>query len=212
MKFGKIRAASAMGVVIAAGAIGAAGLMGGAGVREAAPGAAVNAFTVDAVHSSVVFRVKHMNAAYFYGAFKEVEGSFLLDPANPSASSISVTVAADSIDTRNEGRDKHLKSQDFFSAAEHPKITFTGKSFEKTGEENGETAFKVTGDLTMLGKTREIVATVRHTGQGQGRGGKEVGGMETKVTIKRSDFGMDYMVGKGLGDEVTFIASLEGGR
>lgn len=209
MKMVKLAGLSVLGVALAAGGV---GVMGGAGVREVAPASSADpAFKVDAVHSSVVFRVKHMNAAYFYGRFNKVEGSFLLDAANPSASSLTVTIPTDSIDTNNGGRDKHLKSQDFFSVAEHPTITFTGRKFEKGAEENGEISYTVTGDLTLLGKTKEVTATVRQTGQGPGRSG-EVGGIEAKFTIKRSDFGMNFMVGKGLGDEVTVMAGLEGGR
>jgi len=211
MKIARLGAASVVGVMAVAGALSAVGVMGGAGTRAAAP-AVGGAFKVDAVHSSVGFRVKHMNAAYFYGRFNLVEGEFLLDPANASASSLSVTVQADSLDTHNAGRDKHLKSQDFFSVAEYPTIAFVGKTFEKAGEENGETVFNVTGDLTLLGKTKEVKATVRNTGQGPGRGGGEVGGIESTFTIQRSDFGMSFMAGKGLSDEVNLIVSLEGGR
>lgn len=214
----KVWRGGVIGLALAAGVVGAGALAGagvkgsGAGAAAAAGSAGTGPFTIDPVHSSVVFRVKHMNAAYFYGVFKKAEGTFLLDAANPSASVISVSVATDSVDTRNEGRDAHLKRSDFFSVAEHPAITFKSKAVEKVGELNGETVFKVTGDFTMLGKTKEITATVRSTGQGPGRGGKEVGGMETMMTINRSDFGMNFMVGQGLGDEVSFTASFEGGR
>jgi polyisoprenoid-binding protein YceI len=174
--------------------------------------AADGAYTVDAVHSSVVYRVKHQDVAYFYGRFNKIEGSFAVDPADASKNSVEISIPVDSIDSANAGRDKHLKSQDFFSATEFPTITFKSKAWKPTAKVDGEQGYEVVGDLTLLGKTKEVVAQVRHTGNGSGRGGTEVAGIEAKFTIKRSDFGMNFMVGKGLGDDVTIMVGLEGGR
>lgn len=174
--------------------------------------AAEGAFKVDSVHSSVVYRVKHQDVAYFYGRFNKIEGSFAVDAADASKNSVEISIPVDSIDSANAGRDKHLKSQDFFSATEFPTITFKSKAWKPTTKVDGEQAYEVVGDLTLLGKTKEVVAQVRHTGNGTGRGGVPIAGIEAKFTIKRSDFGMNYMVGKGLGDEVTIMVGLEGGR
>lgn len=174
--------------------------------------AAAGAFKVDGVHSSVVYRVKHQDVAYFYGRFNKVEGTFNVDAADAGKNSVEVTIPVDSIDSGNGNRDKHLKSQDFFSAAEFPTITFKSKGWKPTAKVDGEQAFEVVGDLTLLGKTKEVVAQVRHTGSGTGRGGVEIAGVEAKFTIKRSDFGMNFMVGKGLGDEVTVMVGLEGAK
>ncbi len=207
MRFVKLAGLSVLGVALAAGGV---GVMGGAGVREiAAAPAAEGAYKVDAVHSSVIFRIKHMNMAYFYGAFKKVDGTFLIDTANPAGSSIAVSVDSSSIDTRNEGRDRDLKGPDQFSVKEFPAITFTSKKFEKVADENGEPTFNVTGDLTLKGKTNEITAKVRLTGQGKSMRGGEAAGIEAIFVIKRADFGM---TSKGLGDDVTLTVSLEGGR
>ena len=90
-----------------------AAVMGLSTQTDASPAATApamaDAFTVDAVHSSVVFRVKHQNVAFFYGRFNKVSGSFNLDEANPAASSLDITIDAESVDTANEGRDKHLR-------------------------------------------------------------------------------------------------------
>lgn len=167
--------------------------------------AAAGEFAVDAVHSSVVFKVKHMNVAWFYGRFNKVEGSFNLDSANPSASSINVTVPTDSVDTANGGRDKHLRNQDFFSSTEFPTLTFKSTSVEKTGENT----YKVKGDLTARGTTKQVEVTVEDTGRGKGRDGSDLAGMHTTFTINRSDFGIKYGAG-ALGEEVTLMVSLEG--
>lgn len=167
--------------------------------------AAAGAFTVDGVHSSVVFKVKHAGVADFYGRFNKVEGSFNLDAADAKASSLNITIDTASIDSNNAGRDKHLKNTDFFAAAEFPKITFVGKEF--TGS---STSYEVKGDLTLHGVTKSITVTVTDTGRGNMKG-TAIAGLGATFTIKRSDFGMTYGVeGGALGDEVTVMVGLEG--
>lgn len=165
------------------------------------------AFEVDAVHSSVIFRIKHLGVAYNYGRFNDIKGTFLLDNAKPEASVVDVTVAVDSVDTNNEDRDKHLRSPDFFSSKEYPTMTFKSSSVKKTAEDT----FEVTGDLTFRGQTKPLNVTLKHTGTGPGRRGGEVSGAEATFTIKRSEWGMNYLPG-ALGEEVTLIVALEGGR
>jgi len=170
--------------------------------------AAAGGFTVDPVHSSVVFKIMHGGVASFYGRFNNPTGEFLIDPENLSASTISVSVKAENVDTANGGRDKHLMSADFFSAKEFPEITFKSSSFSKTGDKT----FKVTGDLTLHGVTKEITADIIYYGQAQGRGGIK-SGFDATFTIKRTDFGMDtYVKEGGLGDEVTLMIGIEGGQ
>jgi polyisoprenoid-binding protein YceI len=180
-------------------------------VANPAP-AASGAFTVDAVHSGVLFRIKHMGVSYFHGRFNDFSGTFHLDGDDAAKSALNVTVKADSIDTGNAGREKHLKSADFFSTAEFPEITFTSTSVKKTGDHT----YDVTGDLTMLGAKKSVTATVTHVGTAQApaqMGGGEVSGVEATFTIKRSDFGMNYGIDKGaLSDEVQMTIALEGKR
>jgi polyisoprenoid-binding protein YceI len=213
MKLAKFVGIGAVGVVATLASVSVA-MSGG---DAPAPAAAVveaplaaGTYAVDAVHSSVAFRVKHQDVAYFYGRFNKISGSFSLNTDDAAKNSLDITIPADSIDSNNAGRDKHLKGQDFFSVAEFPNITFKSKGWKATGKVDNEQAYDVVGDLTLLGKTKEITVQVRHTGTGQGRGG-EVAGLEAKFTIKRSDFGMNFMVGKGLGDDVTIMVGLEGG-
>ncbi len=189
--------------------LGAASLLGGAGEKPApaaAPAMAADAYTVDSVHSFATFRVKHMNVSYSYGRFDKIEGKFDIDPAKPEACMIDMTVDASSINTGNDKRDQHLKSQDFFSVKEFPTLTFKSKSFKKAGD-----ALTCEGDLTLHGVTKTITIPVELVGQGEGRGGAKLAGFESKFTIKRSDFGMNFML-QGIGDEITVMVSAEGGK
>lgn len=207
------------GVIV--GGVALAGALAGAGnvvpqaatvLTAAATANADGAFTIDNVHSTVIWRIKHLGVSYSYGRFDKISGSFIIDPADASKNSIDVTVATDSINSANGKRDEHLKSPDFFSAKEFGTLTFKSKSFKKGAEVNGEQSYDVVGELTLLGKTKEITVQVRDTGRGPGMRGGEVSGVETTFTIKRSDFGMNYLVGKGLSDEVQITVALEGGR
>jgi polyisoprenoid-binding protein YceI len=167
---------------------------------------AADAFQVDTVHSSVLFRVKHMNVSYAYGRFDDVAGKFLVDESDPSNSVFDVTINAESIDTANTKRDMHLKGPDFFNAKQFPTITFKGNSVTKSGS-----GYDVTGDLTLHGVTKSVTFRLSPTGTGKGMGGGTLAGVEATTVIKRSDFGMTYMVGP-IGDEVTVTVALEGGR
>lgn len=164
-------------------------------------------YDVDAVHSSVVFRIKHLNAAYFYGRFNEIAGTFVLDDADPARGSFDVQVKVASVDTANADRDKHLKSPDFFDAEQFPLITFKSRSVKKAGE----TTLEVAGDLTLHGVTRPLTVKIERTGSGTGMRGEFRGGWETVFEIKRSDFGMTKLIGP-VGDEVRLIVSVEGVR
>ena len=193
---------------VAALALAAAGIGMGMGGHDtsapapSAPAADTKSFTIDPVHSSVVFKIKHMNASNFYGRFNKVTGSF----STGDTGSIDVTVDASSVDTNNTKRDDHVKSPDFFSAKEFGKITFKSTSLKKSGE-----AWKGSGELNFHGVKKTIDVELKLVGSGPGMGGKgEVAGVETSFTIKRTDYGVKGMVGP-LGDDVTLWVSLEGG-
>ena len=176
-------------------------------VDAEAPAAAVqetHTYSVDPVHSTVIFRIKHFGVSYFYGRFNSPSGTFSFDPENPAGSSFDITVKTDRVDTHSPKRDGHLKSADFFNARQFPEITFKSTSVK---EVRGDT-LKVTGDLGLHGQTREITIDLHHVGSSDTRRG-QLCGFETTFTIKRSDFGMKFMLG-GVGDEVTLMVSLEG--
>jgi polyisoprenoid-binding protein YceI len=163
-----------------------------------------NDWTVDPVHSTVMFRVKHANASYFKGSFATITGAVTIDPAKPEAGSVQMTIPVESVDTNNKDRDAHLKNADFFNAKENPEITFKSSKIAKKGN-----AFDVTGELAMLGKKKEITIPVEKVGEGEMRG-TPVAGFSTKFTIKRSDFGLGSKFdAKMLGDEIELWIDLE---
>lgn len=199
------------GLVLAAG-IAAAGV----GLHSSAPAASARqaetaargSFTVDGVHSVVLFRISHLGVANFHGRFNKVDGSFEINAADPSKSVIDITVDAESIDTANEGRDKHLRSPDFFNSKQFPTITFTSTKVTK----NGDGTMALTGDLTLLGKTLPVTASLNFIGEAQTPRGYKAG-FEAEFTFKRSEFGMTkYLEEKALGDEIRVTVAIEGDR
>ena len=165
----------------------------------------VETLQVDPVHSSLVFRVKHNNVSYVFGEIVDKKGTFKFDPKNPEKSSFSVEAAVESIQTHNEQRNDHLKSPDFFNAKQFPKLTFKSTSVKKR---SGET-FEVTGDLTIHGQTKKVTTLVQMTGTGQNQEGKKLRGFYSTMNIKRSDFGMDFMIDGGVSDEVKLFLAFE---
>jgi polyisoprenoid-binding protein YceI len=161
-------------------------------------------YKVDPVHSSVLFSAKHFGVTDFYGDFKEITGTVTFDAADASKSSVELTVPVVSLETRNEKRDQHLKSPDFFNAAQFPAITFKSTKIEGAGDN-----YKVSGDLSIHGVTKPVTVDFKKGGEGKGGKGEVRGGGETRFTIKRSDYGMNFMAG-AIGDDVNIILSLEG--
>ena len=166
---------------------------------------AADNYKVDTVHSSVVFRIKHANASYFWGRINDPAGSFTLDEADPGKSSFTVELQAAKVDTANERRDNHLRSPDFFNAKQYPNITFKSTSVKKL-EEN---KLEVTGDLTLHGQTKPVTAVVELVGKGEFPKGTTRAGVEATINVKMSDFGIKGMPG-ALGDDVRIVAGLEG--
>lgn len=197
---------AAMGSVAALALVAGGIAMGMGGRDAAAPAVSAPAegktFTLDPVHSNVVFKIKHMNVSNFYGRFNKVTGSF----TTGETASVDVTVDASSVDTNNSKRDDHVKSPDFLSVKEFGEITFKSTGLKKSGE-----SWKGAGDLTFHGVKKSIEVELKLVGSGPGMGGKgEAAGVEASFTIKRSDYGVKGMVGP-LGDDVTIWVSLEGG-
>jgi polyisoprenoid-binding protein YceI len=166
---------------------------------------AADTYKADAVHSSIVFKAKHMNTSYFWGRFNNISGSFALDEQDASQSSLKFQVKTASIDTGNGARDQHLKGPDFFNATQFPTISFTSKSVTAAGNDT----YEVTGDLTLHGVTKPVTVKVTKTGAGKGPQGGAIAGIEATFTIKQSDFGMTKMLA-AIGDEVFVDVTVEG--
>lgn len=159
-------------------------------------------WSIDPVHSSVVFKIKHANVSNFYGMFEKVTGQLTLDPKDPASGKIAVEIAADSVYSHDEKRDAHLKGPDFFDVKQFPVIKFTSSKIKAAGAD----AFEVEGTLDLHGKSKPVTAKVQKTGEGDFRGPRV--GYEATFTIKRSDFGMEYGIAKNaLSDEVQVTVS-----
>ena len=170
-----------------------------------APGALAESYKLDPVHTSIIFRVKHLDVAYFFGRFNGASGTFSFDETTPSKSSIEMQVSTTNIDTNVEKRDNHIKSPDFLNVQKHPFIKFQSKSVKQLDTNN----YEIKGELTLLGKTRPLTIKAVHTGSGKDPWGNFRSGFKTSFIIKRSDFGMDFMLG-GVSDEVQLTVSIEG--
>jgi polyisoprenoid-binding protein YceI len=179
------------------------------GLFAVAPARAADSYKIDPVHATAIFRISHLGSSFVYGRFDDVGGTFTVDEQKPDDVSLDVTIKADSVDTNNAARDKHLKSADFFSANEFPTLTFKSTAVKSDGDKK----YDVTGDLTIHGVTQSVTAKVDFVGTFDGTSMKMGvrAGYEAHLTIKRSDFGMDKLVGL-VGDEVQLTVSLEGVR
>lgn len=163
-------------------------------------------FGLDKTHSVILFEIRHMTVSNFVGRFNEFDGTFNLDFDEPGNSFMTMTVDPASVDTGNERRDGHLRSNDFFTVKQYPEITFEASGFKKTGENTME----VTGDITYHGVTNEITAELKRVGEGETRQGYKMG-VDATFDIDRSAFNdTQYIESGGLGDTVTLKVHLAG--
>ncbi|MCA9294292.1 MAG: YceI family protein [Phycisphaerales bacterium] len=200
----------AMVVSGAAFVIGAASLLAVGGVAQRADARQASesggAFAVDGTHSSVFFATGHMGVGKIYGLFHRPEGTYHLDANNLADSFINISIDVANVDTGNEGREKHLKSPDFFNAEQFPKVTYVAKMFKPMGEKS----MRASGELTLLGVTKPVSADITLIGEGETRQGYK-SGFEATFTIKRSDFGMGKYA-EGDMDNVELRVAIEGAR
>jgi len=165
-------------------------------------------YKVDPVNSFALYKVKHFGASYAYGQFTALEGTISFDASNPEASSVEISIKADSVSTHNPARDRHLSGPDFFNAKEFPTMKFKSTSWKKAGDHD----YKVTGTFTMLGVTKTIAATVEHVGDGKNPRGGAVSGFHAVFKIDRTEFGMNYGVvpgGGGLAKDIEITVSIQ---
>ncbi|HEY4130790.1 MAG TPA: YceI family protein [Gemmatimonadaceae bacterium] len=170
----------------------------------------ITTWNVDPTHAELGFAVRHLMLSTVRGRFGAVTGTVKVDEDNPKNSKIDVTVDVTSIDTRQEMRDNHLRSADFFDAATHPSLHFVSKRID--GDIDDE--FKVVGDLTIRGTTREVTLDVTMQGRAQDPWGNERAGFEAKGKINRTDFGLNWNQaleagGVVVGDEVKMTIDVE---
>ena len=168
------------------------------------------AWTIDASHSTVGFSVRHMMISKVRGRFNDFSGTIEFDEQQPGNSSVNVSVAVASIDTRDERRDGHLKSADFFDVESHPNMTFVSRKVEVVDTNHG----RVTGDLTIHGVTREVMLETEYNGQSKSPWGTVSAGFSATAKINRKDFGLEWNApletgGVLVGEEVTIEIEIE---
>ena len=142
---------------------------------------------IDPSHSVIEFAVKHMMFATVKGRFARFEGE-IVTGEDPTEGAVNIVIDADSIDTRDEKRDEHLRSNDFFGAGEHPRLVFKSSRVEHIP---GPT-FRVYGDLTMKGVTRPVVLDATFNGSGVNPWGQTVAAYSATTEIDREDWGMNF--------------------
>jgi polyisoprenoid-binding protein YceI len=162
-------------------------------------------YRVDGGHSTVMFKIKHMNTSWTFGRFDSVAGAFTLNTASPDKSTVSVEVAAESIDTGLKPRDDHLKSDAFFDAIQFPAVSFVSKSVKKSGEGK----YTVEGELSLHGVKKPLTVEFEQVGFSDSPKMGVRAGFFGTFSVKRSDFGMKYML-EGVGDDVQLTISIEG--
>lgn len=171
---------------------------------------AADTYVVDKVHSEAKFEIRHMMSKVS-GKFDDFAATVNIDPANPSASNVSFSMKAASVNTGNPGRDKDLRSDSFFDVDKTPEITFKSTAIKATAKKD---VYDVTGDLTMHGVTKRITLPVEALGFGKDPWGNMRTGFAVKTTLNRKDYGINWnkaLDGGGflLGDDVDVTLNLE---
>lgn len=157
------------------------------------------AYDLDSAHGKITWSVDHMGFSTYKGQFVNVDADLVLDPANPSASTLTATIPLTDVDSNSDGLDGHLQTADFFDTANHPVATYVSRSV--TVNPDDATRATVVGDLTLRGVTRPVTMEVKFNQAGPSMGGVYRAGFDGRATIRRSEFGITYGLPL-LGDEV----------
>lgn len=180
---------------------------------HAADTAAATVWQIDPVHSLVEFGVKHMMFTTVKGRFTGVSGQIVTEGDDPVRGTVEVEIDAASVDTRDEKRDAHLRSGDFFDTEAFPALRFAGSRIEPLG---GDT-FRLVGDLTIRDVTKEIALDGTFNGRGANPWGQEVAGYSAETTINRKDFGLTWSAplesgGVLVGDDVKITLEIQAAK
>jgi polyisoprenoid-binding protein YceI len=172
--------------------------------------AAPSTWTIDPNHSQVGFSIRHFFSKV-PGNFTKFSGAIVYDAEKPAASSVKAEIEASSINTNNEKRDNHLRSEDFFFVEKYPTITFESTKVTKVGEGK----LLVEGNLTMRGVTKPTSLDVTFLGAGPALGGDQRAGFEASTKVNRKDFNILWNKaldhgGTMLGDDVEITIAIEG--
>lgn len=167
------------------------------------PAWAADQYEIDPAHTSVTFKISHLDICWVQGRFNEVSGTATVDADNPAKSSFTLTIPIQSIDTNVEKRDEHLRSADFFDVEKHPDLVFKSTAVKQTDK-----GLEVTGDVTLHGVTKPLTFELTGGKSAEFPDGVHRIGYSAEFVLKRSDFDMKFMLGP-VGDEVQVAISVE---
>jgi polyisoprenoid-binding protein YceI len=163
-------------------------------------------WTIDKNHAQTNFQIRHMGVSTVRGSISGITGTIVWDDKDPSKSSVEATIDTNTVSTNNAGRDKDLKSANYFDVEKFPTMTFKSTSVKRVGDK-----LQVVGDLTLAGVTKSVTLDVDGpTPPQKGMGGKQVIGLSATGMIKRTDFNFaPKMPSMALGDEVKITIDVE---
>jgi polyisoprenoid-binding protein YceI len=165
---------------------------------------------IDSAHTEANFAVRHMMISHVRGRFERLSGTVEFDETQPVKTKVDVTIETASINTREEKRDAHLKSPDFFDVEKYPNLIFKSKRVDV----QDATHARLIGDLTIRDVTREVALDVEYNGSAKSPWGATSAGFSARTSIKRKDWGLNWNValetgGWLVGDEVQISIELE---
>ncbi|SDZ12801.1 YceI family protein [Herbiconiux ginsengi] len=172
------------------------------------PGYKVGSWTIDPAHSEVSFSVRHMLISKVRGKFEKFDATFVTAP-NPLETSVTATAEVASVNTNDENRDGHLRTNDFFDAPTYPQLSFVSTGVRQQGDD-----FKIDGDLTIKGVTKPVTFDFEFGGFGTDPYGNYKAGFSAKAEIDRNEFGVNWNAaletgGVLVGDKVTITIEVQ---
>jgi len=164
-------------------------------------------WAIDPVHSSIAFSVRHLLVSKVRGHFNTFSGAVVV--GEDGTPSVTAEIAVDSVDTRNEQRDAHLKAADFFDVEHYPTASFVSTAVRENGD-----SYLLDGDFTLKGITKPVTLDLEFNGTNPGMGHGEVAGFTASVVLNRKDFGIDIDMplesgGAVVGDKVAITLEIE---
>ena len=167
-------------------------------------------YKIDSAHSDIMFKVKHLMISTATGVFKKFDGTLEIDEEDFSTAKVTFEADIDSVDTKNEQRDEHLKGDDFFNAAQFPKMTFKSTKIEEAGNDE----YKLTGDLTIRDITKPVELKVEYNGSVKDPWGQQKMGFEVSGKINRKEYGLKWSAvteagGLVVADDVKLAMNIE---
>jgi polyisoprenoid-binding protein YceI len=165
---------------------------------------------IDAAHSTAEFSIRHMMITSVKGHFSSMSGTITGDPDDLTSARVHLDIDLATVDTRNNDRDNHLRSADFFDVEKYPSMTFESRSVERTGANT----YRVHGDLSLHGVTKPVMVDVTSEGQSKDPWGGTRAGFSATTSVNRKDFGLVWNValetgGVMVGDQVKVSVELE---